>query len=162
MPTSLLLLEVTWGPAGAARKESTRSNSSSWPEPVPKSSLVGMSSLSAGAGNNVKMVQESTEPEKGKHSHSGRWGGDPKQQHQSTVGPEQQRGGVSSTSGLLAQPAQPLILNTLDLANTSLHYTSSPRKDFAPLSASESILSWMHFPRVFFSLSNTLQLPGMD
>lgn len=57
----------------------------------------------------MKIVQESTEPVKGKHSPSGRWGGDPKQHHQSTAGPEEQHGGVSSASGLLAQPAQPLI-----------------------------------------------------
>lgn len=153
---------MTWGPAGAAHKGSTRSNSGSWPEPVPQSSLVCMSSLSAGAGENVKLVQESTEPVKGKHSHGGRWGGDPKKQHQSTEGPEQQHGGVSSASGLLAQPAQPLVLNTLDPAHTILQCTSSPRKDFLPPSASDPTLGWMHWPRVFFSLSNTLQLAGMD
>lgn len=111
---------------------------------------------------NVKMVQESTEPVKGRHGHSGRWGGDPKQQHQSTEGPEQQHSGVSSTSGLLAQPAQPLILNTLDPVNTILQCTSSPRKDFPPLRASDPILGWMHWLRVFFNLSNTLQPAGMD
>lgn len=111
---------------------------------------------------NVKMLQESTEPVKGRHSHSGRWGGDPKQQHQSREGPEQQHSGVSSASGLLAQPAQPLILNTLDPASTILQCTSSPRKDFLPPSASDPILVGMHWLRVFFSLSNTLQPAGMD
>lgn len=115
-----------------------------------------MSSLSAGAGENVKLVQESTEPVRG-HSHSGRWGGDPKKQHQSTEGPEQQHGGVSSASGLLAQPAQPLVVNTLDPAHTILQCTSSPRKDFLL-----PVLGQMHWPRVFFSLSDTLQLAGMD
>lgn len=71
------------------------------------------------------MLQESTEPMRGKHSHSGMWGGDPKQQQQSTVGPEQQHG-VSSASELFAQPAQPLILNILDLATTILNCTSFP------------------------------------
>ena len=123
-----------------------RSNPGSRPESVPTSSWARTPSLHAGARNNVKIAQESTEEVKGEHSCTGRHGGDPEQQHRSMAGSEQQYAGASTASGMFAQPAHPLIFNTLDPAITILHCTSSPGKDFSPPSASDPLLGWMVLP----------------
>lgn len=127
------------GPAGAGHGEQQwprRSNPGSQPESVLTSSWARMSSLSTGAGNNLKMVQKSTGKVKGECSRTGRQRGDLEQQYWSTAGSEQQYVGVSTASGLFTQPAQPLIFNTLDPTTTILHCISSPREDFSPPSAS--------------------------
>lgn len=110
-----------------------RSNPGSQPESVPACGWARTASLSTGSRNNVKMVWESAEKVKGESSRISRRGGDPEQQQQSTAGPELQRVGASTASGLFTQPSHPLIFNTLEPTTSILHCTNSPREDVSPL-----------------------------